>query len=723
MCEALTLMGDERSQSPSHAPRADPTVHRERLLAPLLRERPDIAVIAAPAGYGKTTLLEQWAAVDGRPLVWCAVEISDNDPGRLSTTLEASIAQHDAPAMVVLDDVHLLTARAVLDEVKVLAGRLPEGSTLVLSGRSVPDLLLGMTRTRRRVIDIGLARLAFDADEVAEICRSRGLEPSPTEVDLLMRHTEGWPAAVRLGVNGALVDDDPLRFLTEFGGDDRDIVEVLGEVLLDTLPDDLVQFAIAVSPLERMSGPLCDAVLGRTGSASALEQLGRHTTLLIPLDRKRTWYRFHRMLHQLLRAEHRLRPDQPLTDAVTKQRASVWFEQHGDVDTAIELAALAQDSVRATELVLEHFSASASRGNPKAVEAWLHTLTEVRVPSNPALEAVAGLVRMGLGDPQGCVRSMHRAAFALPEPHPVDGPFEQAAACVAAIRASLGTQSADAMLTDARYARRHTGSPVWYSIASLGEGAAEFMVGDVDAAYEVLQISVAQAETRSFTTLACAYAHLAIIADHRGAPAEALGLARQAKQVVAEYGLDATPQVFLAQIVSALFELRAGKDVAALADRAAGLRNMQRAAGLGPWAHLQALVALAGIDRLRGDSTGKLEWLAQADALLERVPDALLVKDQIAEQRRLGTPKHSLVSGSITSLSSAELKVLRYLPTHLTLSEIADKLYLSRHTVKSHVMSMYRKLGTSTRNDTVEVARTAGLLVDPPPTTARSTQP
>lgn len=715
MCEALTLMGDERSQSARHPQRVATTVHRERLLERLMREGPDIVVIAAPAGYGKTTLLEQWAALDGRPLVWRPIEASDNDDGRLATTLEAALTHLDEPAMAVLDDVHTLTARPALDDLKVLAGQLREGTTLVLSGRSVPDLLLGMTRTRRRVIDIDLAKLAFDADEVAEICRSSGLEPTPADVELLMRHTEGWPAAVRLGVNGAVTSDDPQRFLAEFGGDDRDIVEVLGEVLLDTLPDDLREFAIAVAPLERLSGPLCDAVLDRTGSASALERLGRHTMLLVPLDRKRIWYRFHRMLHQLLRAEHRLRPDLPLTDAATKQRASVWFEQHGDIDAAIELAALALDSVRATELVIEHFSASASRGNPQTVEAWLRTLTEVRVPSNPALEAVAGVVRMGLGDPQGCVRSLHRAEFGLPERHPVDGPFEQAAACVATAWASLGTQPVEAMLADAQYARRHTRSAVWYSIACLAEGAAEFMVGDVEAAHDVLQVCVAHAETRSFTTLACAHAHLAIIADHRGSPAEALGLARQAKQVVVDYGLDTTPQVFIAQIVSALFELRAGKDAAALADRAAGLTNMQRAAGLGPWAHLQALVALAGIDRLRGDSAGKLEWLAHADALLERVPDALLVKDQIAEQRRLGTPKHSLVSGSMTSLSAAELKVLRYLPTHLTLSEIADKLYLSRHTVKSHVMSMYRKLGTTTRNDTVEVARAAGLLVDPPP--------
>jgi LuxR family transcriptional regulator, maltose regulon positive regulatory protein len=697
---------------PTSAEDGRPAVPRVRLLEHLEAARPDIVVIAAPAGYGKTTLLEQWIARDPRPLVRLQFEdaATDDDPEHTTLRRRESLVEK----LMVLDDLHEVTSRVALDEVKALTERLPDGSTLVLIGRSVPDVLLGMARARRHVVDLDLSRLAFDASETEAACRTMGLEPSSHAIAQLVHHTEGWPAAIQLAIEGALGASDPDRFLAEFAGDDRYFAELLHEAVLDRLTDEDRAFLIAVAPLERVCGQLADEVLDRTGSALLLERLERKTLLLVPLDRRRTWYRCHRMLHWLLRAEHLKAVGTPGSNDRLKQRESMWYEQHGDIDAAIECAALAHDSVRATELVLSNFSAATSRGKPLTVEAWLHALTEVRVPSNPSLEAVSALVRMGLGDPEGCLRSLRRAEFSLPEPYPTEGPFEQPASSVAALRAVLDTQTCREMRDDAHYARRHTESPVWLSIACLAEGAAAFMTGDLVVATDALRASAAHAETCSFTTLSLAYAHHALIAERNGQRVEALRLVRQARHVVADCGLEGAPQIFLVQLVSALLEFRAGRSLIASADLAAGRSNMARCVSLAPWAYLQGYIALADIDRLRGDPAGKLKWLDEADKLLERVPDATLVKDQIAGVRQMELPRHTLGAGALSTLTAAELKVLHYLPTHFSLAEIADQLFLSRHTVKSHVMSTYRKLGTSSRSETVALLKSAGVLSDPP---------
>ena len=190
---------------------------------------------------------------------------------------------------------------------------------------------------------------------------------------------------------------------------------------------------------------------------------------MIPLDRRRTWYRFHRMLHRLLPVEHGYLGSAAGDDI--RRKASVWCEAKGDVDAAIEYAALAHDTSRATDLVLEHFSAHASRGAPEVVEAWLTSSPTCacrrtrRSTRSRHLSAWAWVTRR--------VRFARcgGAEFGLPEQHPADGPFEQPAACVAALRALLGRIPPAVMREDAGYARRHTTSPVWYAIACVADGA------------------------------------------------------------------------------------------------------------------------------------------------------------------------------------------------------------------------------------------------------------
>lgn len=672
-----------------------------------VRAKPDMVVVSAPVGYGKTTLLRQWTAADPRRTVWVDLDGSHDDAARLVPIVMEAVAGGVGPFVLVLDDAQNVSAATAHATVTALAASLPAGSTLICSGRSAHALLLGKLRATHTVVDVDLQNLGLSAAEASKVFQAAGVDVPADIVAALVERTEGWPAAIRVAAVAAAQASDPLTALGEFAGDDRRLTELLDAEVLDGLTSEDVDFLLAVADLPRVSGPLCDAVLEHRGSAAVLERLAAETLLVLPLDQRRTWYRLHNVLQTFLRSEQHVRRGPSVQQVLT--RGSVWFEETGDVDTAISLAARAHDAQRATELVLEHFSKKVSTGDPLSVERWLRALEQDNVPTSPALQAVSALVHMGVGDPDGTLRCLQRAEFGLPERHPVTRPFEQPAACVAALRGLLGWRTAEAMREDARYARRHTTSPVWFAIASLADGVASFMLGDLAEAEEALLASGALAETTSFTTWAMSFSCLALVYERNGERARAIAAARRARRIVTDLQLQTIPQLYLVWLVSAYFEALDGGGDEVLADVEQGLAHRERCGGLTAWAQLESSILLANIAHLDGDPREKLQRLEEADAALLAVPDALLAKEMIAEVRRTVTVPRSQTD-NMSALSAAELRVLQYLPTHLSLAEIADKLYLSRHTVKSHVVAVYRKLDAANRSEAVQTARTSKLL-------------
>lgn len=697
---------DGRQSQEGSRGRGDPAlVHRSRLLKVLQTEPPAVLTIVAPAGYGKTSLVEQWLAADGRRAVHLRLDPLDNDVERFVERL-GTVFSGD-PCVLVLDDAHHVAAADAIDVIRALATRVPLGSTLVVISRAHADLSLGLVRAQRLVIELDSTSLALDDGEAAQVCEHAGVSLTKAQISELVERTEGWAAAIQMAARAAAQSADPIRTIVEFAGDDRSLVELLDNEVFDGLSAEAIDFLVAVAPMQRVSGPLCDAVLQRTGSAALLERLAQETLLVLPLDRRRVWYRFHHVLLVFLRSDQHDRSRFDRDEIAC--RASEWFETHGDIDSAIEMAAVGNDVTRATDLVLEHFSAQSSIGNPAAVEQWLSRLTTERVATNPSLQSVAALARMGLGDPDGTLHCLHRAEFGLAERYPTSGPHEQPAAVVAALRALVGWGTVESMRGDARYSRQHVKSPVWYACASISDGAASFMLGDTAAAIEAFHACIAVAEKCNYTSWAMSLAHLALLHERAGDRAAATSSALAAQRVVIDLDLHHVPHLYLVHLVGAQFEALAGREEQAEAARAHGLELFDQCRSIGPWAQLQAAIVVARLAHMRGESETKAAWLDLADTVLQALPDALVVKDQVAELRSLpSVSRHSDHSGP--TLSAAERRVLQYLPTHLSLAEIADRLYLSRHTVKSHVVAIYRKLNVASRSEAVGVATTVGLL-------------
>jgi LuxR family transcriptional regulator, maltose regulon positive regulatory protein len=314
-----------------------------------------VVALCAPAGYGKTVLAAEWAKRDPRPFVWLSIDRHDNDPTVLLTYLAvgldrvepidptvlgvlasrgasisqtvlprlgAALASKALPVVVVLDDVHLLHDQESLDAVAVLVDHLPTGSQLAVLSREKPPLPMARWRAEGRLAELGPRELAMSPPEAGSLLRAAGVELSDAEAAELTRRAEGWPVALYLAAlaNKASGQRGDTGFA--FTGDDRFLADYLHAELLAHLPTERVAFLTRTAVLDRLTGPLCDAVLGSSGSAAMLESLERSNLLVIPLDRQREWYRYHPLFRELLRGE--LERSEPELVGTLTLRAARW---------------------------------------------------------------------------------------------------------------------------------------------------------------------------------------------------------------------------------------------------------------------------------------------------------------------------------------------------------------------------------------------------------------
>src|SRR3954452_18527763 len=325
---------------------SEPALVRRPRLVDRLLESPTtpLVLVVAAAGFGKTTLLSEWEERDPRPFVWIGVDdaLSEVEP---------------AHAVVVLDDLPVLDDP---ETVTSLLERMPAGSQVALASRTEPALPIGRLRAHRKLLEIRSPELAMTRSEAAALLSMAGVDLRSDQVETLMRRTEGWPAGLYLAALAIRDQTDADAALARFTGDDRLVADYLHDELLSQLPSDQLDFLRRTSVLDRLSGPLCDAVLERDDSGAALAALSRSNLLLMPVDRTGERYRYHSLLAGALRAE--LRRLEPERERELHRRASAWHSDHGDLNRAIEHAVAGHDIPRAGDLLWSNVTRYAHGG-------------------------------------------------------------------------------------------------------------------------------------------------------------------------------------------------------------------------------------------------------------------------------------------------------------------------------------------------------------------------
>ncbi len=350
------------------------TVRRSRLIERLARgDRCPIVSVAAPAGYGKTTLLSQWAERNGQAFAWVSVDEADNDPkvllsyvaealdavepigervfdaltspgssvpGSVVPRLASAFSSMISPIVLVLDDVHVLRNSECRAALSVLADHVPDGSRLALAGRAGPPLRITRLRAEGKILEIGPRDLSLTCEEASSLLREAGVALGEDEMAELHQRTEGWPAGLYLAAL-YLREGGPFAGTVSFGGDDRLVSEYMKAEFLSRVSPRQRAFLTRTAVLERMCGPLCEAVLEVAGSAGVLADLAGSNLLLVPLDRRGQWYRYHHLLRDMLLAE--LGRLEPGLMPVLRRRAVGWCLDNGMPEEALEYSMAAGD--------------------------------------------------------------------------------------------------------------------------------------------------------------------------------------------------------------------------------------------------------------------------------------------------------------------------------------------------------------------------------------------
>ena len=388
-----------------------------------------LTFISAPAGFGKTTLVGEWLAGCGRPVAWLSLDEGDNDPTRflaylvaalqtvaadigegalgllqspqpppiesILTTLLNEIITVPDDFVLVLDDYHVVDARPVDDALAFLIEHLPPRMHLVIATREDPNLPLARLRGRGQMTELRAADLRFTPAEAGEFLnRAMGLDLSAEDISALETRTEGWIAGLQLAALSMRGREDVPEFIRAFAGDNRYIVDYLVEEVLQRQPERIRSFLLRTSILDRLSGPLCDAVTDQEEGNVLLETLERGNLFVVPLDDKRHWFRYHHLFAEVLSAH--LMTEQPDQVSTLHRRASEWYEHNGSAADAIRHALAAKDFERAADLVELAVPAMRRSRQEAALLGWLKALPDELVQVRPVLSVdYAGTLLQG----------------------------------------------------------------------------------------------------------------------------------------------------------------------------------------------------------------------------------------------------------------------------------------------------------------------------------------
>jgi len=717
---------------------------RIELVARLATSSAKFCLIAAPAGWGKTSLLSAWHQAEGgkRPFAFLRLEPADDqvavfwtyaiaalrtvypqimigadellrapgtDPMRkIIPDLVNELCRVDEPTVLVLDDYNAVVQDTIHNSVLYLIDHLPPAMCLVVATRSDPPLPLGRLRASGDMTEIRTEHLSLSVEETGLLLSDRfGLDVDSTSLELLHRRTEGWPAALHLA-GLSLQGEAHLRdFIERFAGDDRNVADYLTGEVLGQVSDSQRTFLLHTSLLDHLNGPLCDAVVGMSGSAAMLEELERCNLFMVPLDNQRSWYRYHQLFQDWLR--HQLRRTEPDIISELHARASNWYAEKGLLEPAISHAFAAGDTQLAAELMNEYL-ADAGQVRLSAFWRWLAELPEEFIEEYPMIAAERVVLALASGDFSAGSHWVDIAESAI-ETAP-DELRSRYATTVALCRASYELATGD-----------HTGALVRlqtiadqerparsgnYAIAMGLAGVATFWsVGALEAIPALREGAIAS-ESASFpdggvtALLAAAYAE---IGDWSAAEAAA----------AAAFALPSPPESYeFPDGMAAHYAM--GRVLVARGERDEAIAHLQRGLEMArSWVE-PVFVAYGCVGLADGlDDYGEQRALVrEARQLLETSRDPGRVGDLVmAAERKLSIRRPTQRTAGtvhVDPLTDRERDVLRLLRSELSLREIANELYISYNTVKGYSKSIYRKLGVSSREGAVATARDLDVL-------------
>ncbi len=733
---AVAVHGDGAECPPLHGS----FIRRPRLVRQLLEDREaSLVLLAAPPGYGKTSTLAEWAESDRRPFAWITLCERDDEPEQLLASLAPAIEQLQAlqrrfalgsplpgpaadvlPALIdalgapsagavlVLDDVELVRSRGSLEVLAELASAIPAPGKLVLASRTVPVLSLARLRAQHELMLLGTRELAMTAHEAGSLLAAAGLDLAPDQLELAVRRTEGWPVALYLMALALREEADVAGALERFSGDDELISQYVREELLAGMPADALTFLIDTSILDELSPELCDVVLDRAGSGLALRAAAAANLLVAPLDRGHTRYRCNPLLREVLQAELSRRDGAHA--ARLHLAAAQWFGEHGEVEQALHHARAGGDLASVGRLLWSQAPRALLQGSSTCLESALSGLSAEQTASAPTLALAAAHRCLFNGDLRHTAQWAQIASCTRGSPSEPEA-LPGFAAGLAVIEAAVAEHGLEHMSVAATrgYELAEEGSP-WRPACCLLRGVSDRLKGERAHAREMLGEGARRGAIVSSGIQSHCLSQLAVMAGEEQDWESAADLVARAGEALRHARLCDQPTSALVLAGSAWIASQRGHADEAKRDLARSLQLLAALTDFIPWYEIETRVLVARTAIRLADVPLARRHLSQASRLARRTPDVAVFRAWFDEAwGELDGLSAAALDGP-SSLTMAELRILRFLPTHLSFREIGGRLHVSTNTVKSQVHAVYRKLDAASRSEAVEHAATLGLI-------------
>ena len=727
----------ERSRVPlSFDPPAVPAkfVTRERILGILDQTSgSDVVCLKAPGGYGKTTVVAQWAGRDPRAVIWLRVRAAAPDPHWLARgvvdglrerglvpdpvplpgtldlvswhlntlpAVERTVSAVSDPFLVVVDDAQEMSGPLWESLVETLAMSIPPGSQLAMTTRGEVPATLWRLQSRGEVAVLGPEVLAFDLDDSSRMMETVGVRMGPARMRDLVDGVDGWPVAVCLAaLSSQRRSTEPSPHVAGIDG----LGGYLRHDILGRLSPDDAQFLLHVSVLPVLDAEACDAVTNGSGSLSRLRRLSSVNQLLSPEDPAAEVFRMHPLLSEFLGAE--LNERDPESWRAAHANASAVCEQRNDLDGAVHHAKQSGDDERLSDLIWSHTGGPLGAGQAAVLERWLDGIDEQRLRGHCGLALSAAWAASHMGD----MARMSRLALAAEELSSDHDASHRADAAL--LRATIGADGITQICSASReFISAKPSEDVWQTLAHFLLGVSLFLGDEDEEATAVLEEGYRLSTAMDLPIMvAHCLAGLADAALARGDEHRALTSIHEMRQLAARFRLDAIATAAPIFTTSAVGYVLEGRLIDAKREAARALRMTSMMRTIAPWHAVQGRLSLARVSLALGDADRARMLLEEAgDARIPAAASSRLDRLYAETRQRLVETSAGLAGDS--SLTTAEVRVLQYLPTHLSFPQIADELFVSRHTVKTQAMSAYRKLGVHTRAEAIVTARRAGLL-------------